>query len=316
MKNNNPLPSAPSLRLLPPVTPTFAGIVWLAAALFLLATAINYGNNLIFALAFWLAALWLMSAWRCWRNLAGLVWHPDPQPTAFAGERLVIGGVLRDPTGRAHVGVALSQSLRHHKTQGEAAQVDGNNDSRLELALPAPARGRREIARLFLVSDHPFGLWRARRALPPVAALIFPQPAGALPLPDAAPRPAHWRQESGDFQGLRPYVAGDSPRRVNWRVYARQDALTINCFDGGRGGRALWLTPDACPGDMETRLSQLCRWVLEADRQGLEYGLRLGESRVSSPRPSPGRGQAWRIRCLTTLALQGAEDRDPASDIR
>jgi uncharacterized protein (DUF58 family) len=288
--------------------PTAAGVYCFAAVLALLATAINYGNNLIFALAFWLAALWLTSAWRCWRNLAGLAWRPDPMPTAFAGECLRIGGALCAPDGRAHIGVALAQYPKRNKAQGEAVDARVGGDARLELALPALARGRREIAQLSLVSVYPFGLWRARRALPPVLALIFPQPSGALPLPAALPRPAHWKQESGDFQGLRPYVAGDSPRRVNWRVYARRDALAINCFDGGEGGHALWLTLDACQGDLETRLSQLCRWVREADRQGLEYGLRLTESQT----PPPGRGHAWRMRCLTALALQesGVKDQE------
>jgi uncharacterized protein (DUF58 family) len=288
--------------------PTATGVYCFAALLALLATAINYGDNLVFVLAFWLAALWLTSAWRCWRNLTGLVWRPDSLPTAFAGEPLYIGGALGDPDGRAHIGVALAQSSKHNKAQGEAVDVGVGGAPRLELALIAPARGRREITRLSLVSIYPFGLWRARRALPNVSALVFPQPTGALPLPAALPRPAHWQPESGDFQGLRLYVAGDSPRRVNWRVYARRDALAINCFDGGKGGQALWFTLDACPGDLESRLSQLCRWVQEADRQGLEYGLRLTESQTLPP----GRGHAWRMRCLTALALHesGAKDQE------
>jgi len=73
----------------------------------------------------------------------------------------------------------------------------------------------------------------------------------------------------------------------------------VNDFDGGRGGHALWLDIAACAGDVESRLSQLCQWVCEAERRGLEYGLRLDDG----PPLPPGRGRAHRGACLRRLAL-------------
>jgi uncharacterized protein (DUF58 family) len=178
--------------------------------------------------------------------------------------------------------------------------------------MPALARGWQRIEGLRLVSLHPLGLWRASRAVTPVCALIYPRPAGDLPLPGKAPRPAHRRQESGDFQGVRAYVPGDSPRRVNWRVYGRREELAVNSFDGGQGGNALWLDMDACAGDTENRLSQLCQWILTAGQQGLEYGLRLPNAQGMPP----GHGLAHQQKCLEMLARYGSEDRYQASGIR
>jgi uncharacterized protein (DUF58 family) len=273
---------------------------WFLAVLALLAVAVNYGNNLVFALAFLLLSIWLQSAWLCWRNLSGLVWQPEAAPPAFAGETLRFGGNLRDPSRRRHEQVFLADGARHQGTP-----VDIAADSvHLDIAVPAPSRGWQRIERLRLVSLHPLGLWRVRRAVTTPPALVYPRPAGGQPLPGKAPRPAHQRQESGDFQGVRSYVPGDSPRRVNWRVYGRREELAVNNFDGGQGGHALWLDMNACAGDTEERLSQLCQWILAASQQGLEYGLRLPGIQGMPP----GQGRTHQQKCLEMLALSGFRD--------
>ncbi|MDR2365366.1 MAG: DUF58 domain-containing protein [Zoogloeaceae bacterium] len=293
---------SPSSETLSSVTPTAAGVFWLLAALALLATAINYGNNLVFALAFLLFAVWLQGAWTCWRNLAGLIWQPEIPAPAFVGEMLHPGGHLRDPSGRRREQIFLAFSARGARHPGKQANLAADG-ARLDVALPALVRGRQHIEPLRLVSLYPLGLWRASRAVAPIPALAYPRPAGNAPLPGKAPRPAHRQQESGDFQGVRPYAPGDSPRRVNWRVYGRREELVVNNFDGGQGGHALWLDMDACKGDTETRLSQLCQWVLAAGQQGLEYGLRLPGAQGMAP----GQGREHQQKCLEMLALLPAE---------
>jgi uncharacterized protein (DUF58 family) len=63
----------------------------------------------------------------------------------------------------------------------------------------------------------------------------------------------------------------------------------------------LWLDwIDARAPDPEARLGVLAHWVLETERLGQGYGLRLPG--VSIP---PGRGEAHRARCLEALALHG-----------
>jgi uncharacterized protein (DUF58 family) len=49
---------------------------------------------------------------------------------------------------------------------------------------------------------------------------------------------------------------------------------------------------------VESRLSILCQWVLQAERFGQAYGLRLPG--IAIP---PSRGEAQRNRCLEALAL-------------
>jgi uncharacterized protein (DUF58 family) len=63
--------------------------------------------------------------------------------------------------------------------------------------------------------------------------------------------------------------------------------------------REFWLDWDELADlDAEHRLSQLARWVLEAEGQHLSYGLRLPGTRIA-----PSRGATHQHACLKALAL-------------
>ena len=49
---------------------------------------------------------------------------------------------------------------------------------------------------------------------------------------------------------------------------------------------------------LEKALSRLCAWVLLADKQGMQYGLRLGSTELA-----PGSGEAHKKNCLQALAM-------------
>lgn len=278
--------------------PTAAGGFWLLAVIALLATAINYGNNLIFALAFLLLALWLQAAWQCRRNLAGIVWQAFPTTAVFAGESLSVEGRLSESFGRVRHEIALSARA----VEGLPVIVPADSESVASLPWLTVRRGEQAITELALLSRYPLGLWQSRRPLPALTALAYPHLAGSAPLPAVFPQPAHRQAAADDFQGLRAYALGDPPRRINWRAYSRREELLVNQFDGGPGGDVLWLSWAESPGSGEARLSQLARWVMEAEHAGHDYGLQLPGKRWV-----PARGRAHREQCLKTLALFKAE---------
>lgn len=288
-----------------PFTPTAAGVFWLLATVALLATAINYGNNLVFALAFLLLAIWLQAAWACRRNLLGLGWQAAKTQPVFAGELLCIEGRLHETSGHQRQEIALSNDAASGASVAIAADAEAN----ATLTLPSAQRGEMTINTLALVSSFPLGLWRYRRPLPLLTALIYPAAAGKIPLPANSPRPAHRRTASDDFQGIRSYAPGDPPRRINWRVFGRREELVVNRFDGGHGGDALWLDWADCCGENESRLSQLTRWVLEAEHDGREYGLRLPGRALP-----PSRGRQQRAQCLSALARFNTDVSQPSCE--
>jgi uncharacterized protein (DUF58 family) len=69
--------------------------------------------------------------------------------------------------------------------------------------------------------------------------------------------------------------------------------------------RELWLDWLEVPApDPEARLSVLAHWVIECERLGQSYGLRLPGTVIP-----PARGEGHRTRCLEALALHGEEPR-------
>ena len=105
-------------------------------------------------------------------------------------------------------------------------------------------------------------------------------------------------QGDADFAGLRPFRPGDSPRHIAWKTFAREQELLVKHY-AGTDVTSHWFDWESLAGlQIEERLEQLCRWVVDAQKQGHAYGLRLpGES------VNPNLGGAHQRRCLTALAL-------------
>ena len=279
--------------------PTRAGIYWLAAVVALLAAAINYSNNLIFAMTFVMFSLWLQAAWLCRRNVRGVRWQPGVPAPAFAGEYAGIAGTFVE-TGayRRHaLQLALSGASGESGDASVPVELAASAECRVDVSVQTARRGVFVVAPLALVSTYPFGWWCQRVALASIETLVYPKPAGDAALPSAAPVPAHRRYAVDNFQGVRRYAPGDPTRRINWRVFGRSGQLMVNQFDGASGGDALWLRWEQTHGDPEERVSQLAAWIVEAQRDGLDYGLQLGRMQLA-----PQHGAGHQGACLSALA--------------
>ena len=84
---------------------------------------------------------------------------------------------------------------------------------------------------------------------------------------------------------------------IVWKKFAKSDEL-VSRDTLHMQRQELWLDFARIGGlDVEGRLSRLAAWVLMADEQGLDYGLRLPGVEIK-----PASGAAQRLRCLEALA--------------
>jgi uncharacterized protein (DUF58 family) len=133
--------------------------------------------------------------------------------------------------------------------------------------------------------------------------LAWPRPeAPAPPLPVAAASPGEDRPArrgaGSEVDGVRPWRRGDTMRQVMWKKVARSGEL-VSRETAGIEARELWLDwSQSHGGDTEQRLSRLAAWLLLADREAIDCGLRLPGSEVA-----PGQGEAHRRQALDLLAL-------------
>jgi uncharacterized protein (DUF58 family) len=172
--------------------------------------------------------------------------------------------------------------------------------------MPAAKRGWLAAAPISVATRFPLGLlysWSRRVVLDQIC-LVYPRPADPTPFrasPTESFESAQGFHAGGDdFIGVREFRPGDSPHHVDWKAGARGEGWHTKQFGGGYQA-SVWLDWDTLAGfDIETRLSMLTRWVLEAQRQGMLYGVRLPEQTVP-----PGNGEPHQHQCLKALALFG-----------
>jgi uncharacterized protein (DUF58 family) len=185
--------------------------------------------------------------------------------------------------------------------------VDVRASEHAVAALPAPTtrRGRLRCGRLEIFTRYPVGLFHAWSYFDfGLTVIVYPRPDPTAGLPpsqtlagddDGIPVPGN-----EDFAFLRPYQPGDPPRQIAWKALARGDDLMTKEFQATASAE-LWLDwLDARAPDPEARLSVLAHWVIETEKLGQSYGLRLPGVAIA-----PGRGEAHCARCLEALALHG-----------
>jgi uncharacterized protein (DUF58 family) len=282
------------------ILPSRSGVIFAFVLFAMLLGAVNYSNSLAHALTFLLASLGTVSILHTFRNLQGLKFHASQCQPIFAGETALFP--LRvENNGGPRFAIKLAWPGQTPVTIDLAT-----SDSRwVDLPCPAPQRGRLKMQRANVYTRFPLGIFHAWGHVQfETECIIYPRPSAEreLPLQSISHHEAQGDRGRGsdDFASLRSYHAGDSLRHVHWKAFAREQGLLTKQF-GGEQADELWLNWEALAGlDVETRLSHLCRWVLEADAAGLDYGLSLPDQQLP-----PGHGDAHRHACLKALALFG-----------
>lgn len=279
------------------ILPTRYGWLFALVLLALWLGAVNYNNGLAYALAFLLGGLGTVSILHTWRNLAGLCLSAGRIPPVFAGEPARFQLRLNNPGQLRH---AVTVQVATHAP----VWTDVEQQAQITLALPTSKRGYLALGRFTLATVFPLGLFRAWSPLDlDLRCLVYPRPAIAQPLPAATSSglgDTLTGRGADDYTGLRAYQPGDSLHHVHWKSAARSDELLVKQFDSG-GAQTVWLDWNTLPPlDVETRLSILCRWVLDAQAAGLRYGLRLPEREIA-----PACDDAHYHGCLRALALYG-----------
>lgn len=286
------------------IFPSAAGGLYGALLAVLWLTATNFENNLVFALTFLLAGLFVVAIFHTWGNLHGIEITPLRAGSGFAGQDVEFVLQLRNTGRRPREGIRLSWpggAVRElHLGAGEACD--------LRLPAPAPRRGWLDPGRLTIASVHPVGLLRVWSLVRlETRALVYPRPDTAGATAWAQPVAAEAGQGAvpgrEEFAALETYRPGEPRSRIAWKHHARGLGLHSKQFTDPVERRR-WLDWDDFPGlDTEARLSRLCGAALAADAESGAYGLRLPGQVIA-----PDAGRAHRDQVLRALALYGLPD--------
>lgn len=286
------------------LTPSGWGFLGLIFCGFLM--SVNFSNNLIFAMTFLLISIALVGWYHTRVNVKGLLladWKAEP---VFAGQRAVyrMGVENRGRMGRHGLTVRAKNSV-----DGDESHLADNEKKDMVLERTANERGILAPIQSLLCSSFPLGIFEARMTagvLP--ECLVYPVPVGDQPIPEqSAGGLAHLQAESGTYTDMRRYSPGDPMSRISWKVFAKFDELYTKEFDGAQGQPALYLRwDDVYVSGTEQKLSQLCRWVLDAHKKNREFGLELPGTTIE-----PANEEPHLLDCLRALALFGKTEQKP-----
>jgi uncharacterized protein (DUF58 family) len=280
------------------ILPTLTGMVFAGMLALMLFGSINYNNSMGHLFTFLVASMALVSILHTYRNLAGLAFSPGWTRPAFAGQRAGYELLIDNPAALRRPGIQLELAGESPVVTG----LDNGKTHRVMLWRNTTHRGVLPMGRCKVSTRYPLGLFRAWAFVElPLECSVYPHPGPARVPPQS---PVYKPQQSGDkgrgvddFVGFRPWRPGDSPRHVFWKAAARDRTLLVKQFGGDRADEA-WLDWAALPGlGTEARLSQLCRWVVDAGRNHQPFGLRLPGCEIAI-----GSGATHQQRCLEALA--------------
>lgn len=285
------------------ILPTRFGYAFALLLLILLLGAMNYSNSMIFALTFLLAGLGLIAMHHTHGNLVNLELRPGPVKPVFAGEIAHFEIHIFNPAHRERYSVSAGWPRAQ---AAMSADIPPEDTTVFRLPLIATRRGRLPARAFAIATEFPLGLFRAWTWQElDMAGLIYPRPAPtARTLPTtqgAGGTRSGPRSGLDEFSGLRNYQRGDTPRAIHWKSFPKLRRPMVKQFQETLE-QELWLDWEALQGlETETRLSQLTRWVLDAENASLNYGLRLPGTRLA-----PSRGIVHQQACLKALALYPA----------
>ena len=282
------------------ILPTRAGWMLASTLIVLLIGSINYQLNLGYLLTFLLAGSAAAGMVVCHNTLRGLRLHLLPPQPLFAGGLATLDVKLVNTRRTPRHAIALALLDTDHWSW---ADVPAQGEATVQVSFKPARRGLHRVPTLTAETRFPLGTFRVWTVWRPAAqVLVYPAPEPMPPaLPPGEPRSgaglAGGARASGEFDGVRAYQRGDPMKLIVWKKFAKSDEL-VSRDTLHMQRQELWLDFARIGGlDVEGRLSRLAAWVLMADEQGLDYGLRLPGVEIK-----PASGPAQRLRCLEALA--------------
>lgn len=286
------------------ILPTRYGVILAVLLLLMLIGAVNYNNQPAYLLTFILVGLAANAMYQTWRNLAGIQLECLPGEPVFAGQPLTLQLRLFSNDSRAHYAIQL--------LLGTAVAIDDmptqHTGQLLTLTLDSHCRGPYRIDRLVVSTRYPFGLFNAwAYASPTCHTLVYPKPGDIGIAPSAVAVEGtgtqHAPDGNDDFVGLRDYRVGDSPQHIDWKRLAAERGVYTRQFANEVGTPVLLDWAGLGSLDVEWKLSQLTRAVLDAERAGLRYALALPGQQIAADQ-----GETHLHACLRALACYTETD--------
>ncbi|GAA0310362.1 DUF58 domain-containing protein [Psychrobacter aestuarii] len=292
------------------------GMLFALLLLITFVAGVNYGNNLVLGLCFYLVSIWLIGFHITFAHVSGLqvrllelssaevgapVWATIEVSSRSSKPRRQLRFVFEDHSEDAK---ATSGSKAAH------AMVLASVDTAQTIRLPIMThkRGELTLPRLHISTVYPLGIMRAwsyvyfaRRAW------VTPRPL-AFDWQETAQRVSGHDETVGgqyvagqdDFERLDDYVLGESLARVSWAHVARGQGMFTKHFADPVGHEQALHYVQMPSMHHEDKLSELAYAVTMLGRLGVPFQMHLPQAQADNH--TVGQGEAFVQACLIRLA--------------
>lgn len=273
------------------IMPTGHGVVFLIGIVFMVLVGATYSNNLIYLLAFFLFAAFVVSMVQTHHNIAKLSVEVISVEDAYNGGWAQLDLKLHhsQKAYRQNVAILFPDLEWAERATGQLEFLSPKGQARVSLSIKAKKRGRHSLPRIRLETKFPLGLFKSWRMLPLNGeAFVYPQAIGQKNLSSCrvsfgaqkGESAKASRGEEADFHEHKAYQLGESSRRVDWKLYARKRLKMIKSFEGRQEASFRFVYNESLGVDTEARLSQLSTWIEEARSKKLMFELWLPNKKI------------------------------------
>ena len=291
------------------------GLLFAVLLLITFVAGINYGNNLVLGLCFYLVSVWLISFHVTFAHVSGLQVSLLEVTTPVAGEPVWVTIQLRNegrqPRRQISLGFEMDISgQRQLQTPVLLPRLEQEHIIRLPIF--TTRRGAFELPRLQIKTVYPLGIMRAwsyvyfaRHAWVTPKPMAFEWQAQYLSAnSDDLPTGGQYTQGQDDFEQLDNYIAGESLARVSWAHVARGQGMFTKHFADPVGHEQTLDYADMPAAHHEQKLAQLAYGVQMLGQLGVPFHMRLPDERPPEANAIYlGQGDTFAQACLLRLAM-------------
>ena len=283
------------------IVPSRLGFVFAGVLLIMILASINYQTNLGFLLTFLLASMVMVVMLHTFRNLRHLHIQTLAAKDVFTGESVFFPIRLSSQGNHYFYALAIESPCG----KSDIFNLQPGQKTLQNIVCETKKRGKYHFPQFRVFTLFPFGLFYSWCLVRPTAyAWVYPKASSSsLPLPfgEQSSQSDHTGAQvvkgNEDFFAMRDYQKGDRLQQISWKSLAKEQTLQSKEFVNEVSAE-LWLDESFLKeSDTESRLSQLCRWILDAEQLGLDYGLRLKHIEIP-----PDHGKPHQTQCLQALA--------------
>lgn len=264
-------------------------------------TGVNYGNNLVLGLFFYLFAVWFVGVFYTFVQISSL-------SVRFVGATLTPAEDLAWITLEVYTRSAKPSRQVCFAFEGQSADSvvlsSVGTSSLLKLPVYMPKRGYHLLPRLKIWSNYPLGIMQAwgygRFAsgvfvYPKPQAFLWQQPASTIAQGEAGMMVAG----QDDFDRLDNYQQGESLSRVSWGHMARGMGMLSKRFADPAGSQWCLDYQDMPSPNHEQKLAQLSFAIEQLQKLQVPFVLKLPNFHSEL-----GAGDAFVQQCLLRLAKE------------